>query len=63
MKNSKDGWMTANIASHTRMLDLNRISAADGNVLDHYGFTHVGKLFGQDNMTGCRRPELDAEYP
>ncbi len=55
--------MTANIARHTRMLDLNRISATDGNVLDHYGFTHVGKLFGQDNMTGCRRPELDTEYP
>jgi hypothetical protein len=37
--------MTANIASHTRMLDLYRISAADGIVLDYYGFTHMGKLF------------------
>ncbi len=60
---SDDGWMTANIASHTSMLDLYRISAADGIVLDLYGFTYVGKLFGQDDMTGDIRLDSDAEYP
>jgi hypothetical protein len=60
---SSDGWMMANIASHTRMLDIYRISTADGIVLDYYGFTHVRKLFGQDDLTGRIRLELDAEYP
>ncbi len=49
---SNDGWMTANMAGHTRMLDLYRISAADGILLDHHGFTYVGRLFWEDNMTG-----------
>jgi hypothetical protein len=55
--------MMANIVSHTRMLDLYRISAADGIVRDHSGFTYVGKSFGQNDMTGCIRLESDAEYP
>jgi hypothetical protein len=60
---SDDGWMTASIAGHTSTLDIYRISAADGIVLDHYGFTYVGKLFGQDDMTGRIRLDSDVEYP
>ncbi len=55
--------MTANIVSHTRMLDLYQISAADSIVIDHYGFIYVGTLFGQDDMTGRIRLESDAENP
>jgi hypothetical protein len=38
---SKDSWATANIAGHSEMQDLYRITAADGITLATYGFTHV----------------------
>jgi hypothetical protein len=60
---SNEGWTTASIAGHTKAGDIFRISAADGVVLDHFGLTHVGRLFGRDDMTGLTRTELDAEYP
>ncbi len=59
---SKEGWMTASIAGHTKANDIYRISAADGVVLDHFGLTHVGRLFGRDDMTGLTRTELDVDY-
>jgi hypothetical protein len=59
---SKEGWTMASIAGHTKASDIYRISAADGVVLDYFGLTHVGKLFGRDDMTGLTRTELDVDY-
>jgi hypothetical protein len=62
-ENSSDGWMTANIAGHTAMHDLYRISAADGIMLENYGLTYVGQLFGKDDLTGRIMTGVDIEYP
>ncbi len=59
---SNEGWMTASIAGHTRASNIYHISAADGVVLDHYGLTHVGQLYGRDDMTGRIRTDLDADF-
>ncbi len=58
---SKEGWTMASIAGHTKAGDIFRISTADGVVLDHFGLTHVGRLFGWDDMTGLTRTDLDAD--
>jgi hypothetical protein len=60
---SNDGWMPANIAGHSDMHELSRISAADGLMLEHYRLTYIGQLFGKDDMTGRIMSGVDTEYP
>ncbi len=49
---SRDGWMTANIARHSGVHELVRITETEGLMLEHYGLTHVGQLFGRDDIAG-----------
>ncbi len=45
------------------MQDLNKISAEDGYILEHQGFTHVGQLLGKaDDITGRISTSLDTDY-
>jgi hypothetical protein len=60
---SKDSWATANIAGHSEMQDLYRITAADGITLATHGFTHVGQLWGKNDMTGRLDRNMDTRYP
>jgi hypothetical protein len=60
---SNDGWMTASIAGHSGVHELARITEAEGLMLEHYGLTHVGQLFGRDDITGRIKTGIDTDYP
>jgi hypothetical protein len=60
---SNDGWMTASIAGHSGVHELARIKEAEGLMLEHYGLTHVGQLFGSDDITGRIKTGIDTNFP
>jgi hypothetical protein len=61
-EDSRDGWMTASIAGHSGVHELARITEAEGLTLEHYGLTHVGQLFGRDDISGRIKMREDTDY-
>jgi hypothetical protein len=62
-ENSREGWITANMAGNSATHDLFCISATDGVILANYGLTRVGQLFGQCPLTGQVAQMEDTDYP
>jgi hypothetical protein len=46
------GWLTAPLVGHSASPEIFSISMAEGLILEQAGLTHVGQLFGVDELTG-----------